>query len=140
MNEILKDRLKDLAESLQDAASKAAEIGNAIAQVSAESWTPVETASPFIIGLTVFILAIFVGYYVVWKVTPALHSPLMSVTNAISSVIIIGALIAAGQDLNGSAKAVGFIAITLASINIFGGFVVTRRMLEMFDGKKKGKE
>lgn len=136
MNDILKERLKDLAETLQDAGIKAAEIANALGQTASES-TYVEGASPFIMGITAFVLAIFVGYYVVWKVTPALHSPLMSVTNAISSVIILGALIAAGQDLNDTAKIAGFIAIVLASINIFGGFVVTRRMLEMFDGKKK---
>ncbi len=91
---------------------------------------------PFVIGFTVFVLAVFVGYYVVWNVTPALHSPLMSVTNAISSVIIVGALIAAGpMDLNLS-KVFGFIAVTLAAINIFGGFIVTRRMLQMFRKKK----
>ena len=91
---------------------------------------------PFVIGLTVFVLAVFVGYYVVWNVTPALHSPLMSVTNAISSVIIVGALIAAGpMDLNLS-KVFGFVAVTLAAINIFGGFIVTRRMLQMFRKKK----
>lgn len=136
MNDILKERLKDLAETLHDAGTKAAEIANALGQTASES-TYTEGASPFIMGVTAFVLAIFVGYYVVWKVTPALHSPLMSVTNAISSVIILGALIAAGQDLNDTAKIAGFIAIVLASINIFGGFVVTRRMLEMFDGKKK---
>lgn len=138
MNDILKDRLRDLAETLQEAATKASEIGHAIAKTTGESGVPSAELSPFIVGLTVFVLAVFVGYYVVWKVTPALHSPLMSVTNAISSVIVIGALIAAGQDLNGSAKIAGFVAIILASVNIFGGFVVTRRMLEMFDGKKKG--
>jgi H+-translocating NAD(P) transhydrogenase subunit alpha len=91
----------------------------------------------FISGLTVFILACFVGYYVVWRVTPALHSPLMAITNAISSVIIVGAIIAVGP-LEGSAlsKLMGFLAVVLASINIFGGFIVTRRMLSMF--KKKG--
>lgn len=138
MNEILKDQLRELSDNLQNASIKATEIGNAI--VSTTTSGSVEDMSPFILGLTVFVLAVFVGYYVVWKVTPALHSPLMSVTNAISSVIIVGALIAAGQDLSGSAKIAGFIAITLASINIFGGFVVTRRMLEMFDTKKKGSE
>jgi H+-translocating NAD(P) transhydrogenase subunit alpha len=138
MNDILKDRLRDLAETLQEAATKASEIGHAIADTATQSGTYTAGLSPFIVGLTVFVLAIFVGYYVVWKVTPALHSPLMSVTNAISSVIVIGALIAAGQDLNGTAKIAGFVAIILASINIFGGFVVTRRMLEMFDSKKKG--
>jgi NAD(P) transhydrogenase subunit alpha len=91
---------------------------------------------PFVVGFTVFVLAVFVGYYVVWNVTPALHSPLMSVTNAISSVIVVGALIAAGpMDLSLS-KVFGFVAVTLAAINIFGGFIVTRRMLQMFRKKK----
>jgi NAD(P) transhydrogenase subunit alpha len=88
-------------------------------------------------ALTVLILAAFVGYYVIWDVTPALHAPLMGITNAISSVIIVGALIAAGPSLFGVSKVLGFIAIVLASVNIFGGFVVTDRMLEMFKGKKK---
>lgn len=87
-------------------------------------------------GLTIFVLACFVGYYVVWRVTPALHSPLMAITNAISSVIIVGALIAAGPADFTFSKIMGFIAVVLASINIFGGFIVTRRMLAMF--KKKG--
>ena len=86
-------------------------------------------------GITVFILACFVGYYVVWKVTPALHAPLMSVTNAISSVIIIGAFFAAAQSFFGHTRIFGFIAIVLASINIFGGFTVTHRMLSMFQKK-----
>jgi len=91
----------------------------------------------FVTGFTVFILACFVGYYVVWRVTPALHSPLMAITNAISSVIIVGALIAAGPDLMSMSKWMGFGAVILASINIFGGFLVTRRMLAMFAKKKK---
>lgn len=95
-----------------------------------------DTIDPFIFGLTVFVLAVFVGYYVVWRVTPALHSPLMAVTNAISSVIIIGALVAAGGEGFDFSKAMGFIAVVLASINIFGGFVVTQRMLQMFKKKK----
>lgn len=94
-------------------------------------------STPFLFLFTAFILACFVGYYVVWAVTPALHSPLMGVTNAISSVIIVGALIAAGPlDMNLS-KVFGFIAVTLASVNIFGGFVVTNRMLSMFKKKPK---
>src|SRR6202142_2787863 len=91
---------------------------------------------PFVMGLTVFLLACFVGYYVVWKVTPALHSPLMSVTNAVSSVIIVGALIAAGPADFTFSKIMGFIAVTLAAVNIFGGFIVTQRMLQMFQRKK----
>ena len=89
----------------------------------------------FVFFLTVFVLAVFVGYYVVWRVTPALHSPLMSVTNAVSSVIIVGALIAAGPSGASFSKVMGFVAVTLASVNIFGGFIVTQRMLQMF--KKK---
>ena len=91
--------------------------------------------SSFINGFTVFILAIFVGYYVVWRVTPALHSPLMAVTNAISSVIIVGALISAGGQVFDFSKIMGFCAVVLASVNILGGFIVTNRMLQMF--KKK---
>lgn len=86
-------------------------------------------------AITVFILACFVGYYVVWKVTPALHAPLMSVTNAISSVVIIGGLIAASQSVFAISKTCGFIAVFLASINIFGGFLITARMLKMFRKK-----
>lgn len=102
------------------------------AQAAAEAGTSESLTMLF----TVFVLAVFVGYYVVWNVTSALHSPLMSVTNAISSVIIVGALIAAGPlDVNFS-KVMGFIAVVLASVNIFGGFVVSQRMLQMF--RKKG--
>ncbi|MBV9860244.1 MAG: NAD(P) transhydrogenase subunit alpha [Alphaproteobacteria bacterium] len=94
------------------------------------------TGTPFVFELTVFVLAVFVGYYVVWRVTPALHSPLMSVTNAVSSVIIVGALIAAGPIGFSFAKVMGFVAVTLAAVNIFGGFIVTQRMLQMFQRKK----
>ena len=93
-------------------------------------------ADLFVFYLTVFVLAVFVGYYVVWRVTPALHSPLMSVTNAVSSVIIVGALIAAGPGGFSFSKVMGFVAVTLASVNIFGGFIVTQRMLQMFKKKK----
>ena len=92
---------------------------------------------PFIFLFTVFVLAVFVGFYVVWSVTPALHSPLMSVTNAISSVIIGGALIAAGPVGLEFPKVMGFLAVTLASVNIFGGFIVTQRMLAMFKKKQR---
>ena len=96
---------------------------------------------PFVFRLTIFVLAIFVGYYVVWSVTPALHTPLMSVTNAISSVIVVGALLATGVALTGGsgpvwARILGFLALILASVNIFGGFLVTERMLAMY--KRKG--
>ncbi len=90
---------------------------------------------PFVFGLTAFVLACFVGYFVVWKVTPALHTPLMSVTNAISGVILIGAIIALGAAQSFAIGLLSFIAIILASINIFGGFVVTWRMLDMFKSK-----
>ena len=96
---------------------------------------------PFIFRLSIFVLAIFVGYYVVWSVTPSLHTPLMSVTNAISSVIIVGAIMAASSlSLNNIfelSNMFGFIAILLAAINIFGGFLVTQRMLQMYKKKKK---
>ncbi len=99
---------------------------------------------PFIFRLAIFVLAIFVGYYVVWSVTPALHTPLMSVTNAISSVIIVGALIAVGLDLSQAgettgwlSKGFGFIAVILAAVNIFGGFLVTQRMLAMYKKKQR---
>ena len=88
--------------------------------------------SPYIAILTIFVLACFVGYYVVWKVTPALHTPLMSVTNAISSIIVLGALIAAGTQVTGSITWIGGLATFITSINIFGGFVVTQRMLRMY--------
>ncbi|MBL8673757.1 MAG: NAD(P) transhydrogenase subunit alpha, partial [Rhodospirillales bacterium] len=90
---------------------------------------------PFVTLLTIFALACFVGYYVVWRVTPALHSPLMAVTNAISSVIIVGALLAAGLKGFGAAQVFGFLAVALAAVNIFGGFIVTQRMLSMFRKK-----
>lgn len=93
---------------------------------------PNAVSSPYIAILTIFVLACFVGYYVVWKVTPALHTPLMSVTNAISSIIILGALIAAGSQLTGHITLLGGLAIFITSINIFGGFVVTQRMLRMY--------
>ena len=98
---------------------------------------------PFIFRVSIFILSIFIGYYVVWSVTPSLHTPLMSVTNAISSVIIVGAIIAAlantDDQIFNSSSIYGFIAITLAAVNIFGGFLVTQRMLAMYKKKKKDK-
>ena len=99
---------------------------------------------PFIFRLSIFVLAIFVGYYVVWSVTPSLHTPLMSVTNAISSVIIVGAIIAAlagdNRNIFDTANIFGYLAIILAAINIFGGFLVTQRMLAMYKKKKKDKK
>lgn len=114
------------------AADMAVQIGQYMASGASASGVPF-----FVIGLTVFVLACFVGYYVVWRVTPALHSPLMAVTNAISSVIIVGALIAAGPAVMSPSKLLGFFAVLLASVNIFGGFIVTHRMLQMFTKKKK---
>jgi NAD(P) transhydrogenase subunit alpha len=106
--------------------------------------TGAEAADPLIFRLAIFVLAIFVGYYVVWSVTPALHTPLMSVTNAISSVIIVGALIAAaagsGKEMTGDlwiSKGMGGVAVALAAVNIFGGFLVTKRMLAMYKKKEK---
>ena len=97
-----------------------------------------DVVDPFVFRLAIFVLAIFVGYYVVWSVTPALHTPLMSVTNAISSVIVVGALIAAGPSGFELSKIFGLVAIALAAVNIFGGFLVTQRMLAMY--KKKAKK
>jgi H+-translocating NAD(P) transhydrogenase subunit alpha len=101
------------------------------------------TIDPFVFQLSIFVLAVFVGYYVVWSVTPALHTPLMSVTNAISSVIVVGALLAVGVETAANpdgawwARALGFAALVMAAVNIFGGFLVTQRMLGMYQRKKK---
>jgi H+-translocating NAD(P) transhydrogenase subunit alpha len=92
---------------------------------------------PFVLNLTVFVLAIFIGYHVVWNVTPALHTPLMSVTNAISGIIIVGAMLAAGPDKLDIGTVLGLVALTLAAVNVFGGFLVTQRMLDMFKKKNK---
>ncbi|MBI1245968.1 MAG: NAD(P) transhydrogenase subunit alpha [Alphaproteobacteria bacterium] len=131
--------LLDRAASLAtDAASLAAKARDLAAQAA---MSPDATAGhgpdALTMGLTVLVLATFVGYYVVWRVTPALHSPLMAVTNAISSVIIVGALLAAGASVVGFSQAMGFLAVMLASVNIFGGFVVTQRMLGKFKKKQK---
>jgi H+-translocating NAD(P) transhydrogenase subunit alpha len=100
-----------------------------------------QAVDPFMFRFSVFVLAVFVGYFVVWSVTPALHTPLMSVTNAISSVIVVGALLAVGVALIGSgtgwARGFGFIALVFACVNIFGGFLVTQRMLAMYKKKQK---
>ena len=103
----------------------------------------IAAVDPFVFRLSIFVLAVFVGYYVVWSVTPALHTPLMSVTNAISSVIVVGALLAVGVRIvdfgSTIAVALGFVALIFASINIFGGFLVTQRMLAMYQKKEKKK-
>jgi NAD(P) transhydrogenase subunit alpha len=114
-----------------------------VATASGAALAASDVINPFVFRLSIFVLAVFVGYYVVWSVTPALHTPLMSVTNAISSVIVVGALLAVGVALvsNDSgpiwARALGFAALSLASVNIFGGFLVTQRMLGMFQRKQK---
>ncbi len=120
------------ARRLADQATALAAHAHALATAA-----PAAVASaPFTFLFATFVLACFVGYYVVWNVTPALHSPLMSLTNAISSVIVVGAMLAAGLSLTGLSSGFGFAAVVLASVNIFGGFVVTQRMLQMFQKKK----
>ena len=96
-----------------------------------------DIVSPTIINLIIFVLAIYVGFHVVWNVTPALHTPLMAVTNAISAIVIVGAMLAAGLTEGPLAKTMGVLAVTLAAVNVFGGFLVTRRMLEMFRKKER---
>ena len=96
-----------------------------------------EAINPTVMNLIIFVLAIYVGYHVVWNVTPALHTPLMAVTNAISAIIIVGAMMAGALTETTVGQLMGFLAITLASVNVFGGFLVTRRMLEMFKKKEK---
>lgn len=132
----LSESAADLANKLSDLSQKAANLA-----VEAGSVNGAEAAhtAPFLVtGLTVFVLACFVGYHVVWRVTPALHSPLMGITNAISSVIIVGAILALWP-VDGSFSPMGFIAVILASINIFGGFIITHRMLSMFKKKEPQK-
>src|SRR5919112_2832549 len=120
----------DLANQAQRAAEHAMILAQQARDLAARSAPSVEgavaAADPFLFLLTIFLLACFVGYYVVWNVTPALHSPLMGVTNAISSVIVVGAILAAGTADNWGARIFGFLAVTFASVNIFGGFLVTR--------------
>jgi H+-translocating NAD(P) transhydrogenase subunit alpha len=123
-----------LATDAATLALRAKELAVSTAALSAPQSAGVDALT---MGLTVLVLATFVGYYVVWRVTPALHSPLMAVTNAISSVIIVGALLAAGASAVGFSQAMGFLAVVLASVNIFGGFVVTQRMLGKFKKKQK---
>ena len=134
-NEVLDhalDRLDNAVQAVRDAGGNISE--GAAQAVYAVSGGAID---PFIFQLAIFVLAIFVGYYVVWAVTPALHTPLMAVTNAISSVIVVGALLAVGLSASGLASSFGFIALVLASVNIFGGFLVTQRMLAMYKKKDK---
>ena len=137
MNDDLAAKAADLAKQAADFAKAVADFADQAAASAATVPAAVAGAThmPFVTLLTIFALACFVGYYVVWRVTPALHSPLMAVTNAVSSVIIVGALLAAGLKGLGAAQLFGGIAVVLAAINIFGGFIVTHRMLSMF--KKK---
>ncbi|HTT80819.1 MAG TPA: NAD(P) transhydrogenase subunit alpha [Stellaceae bacterium] len=130
----LAQRAGELSHNANALARKLGELSQQLA-LTAPSHTHI-AGSPFVFELTVFVLAVFVGYYVVWRVTPALHSPLMSVTNAVSSVIVVGSLIAAGPLGISFAKVMGFVAVTLAAVNIFGGFIVTQRMLQMFQRKR----
>lgn len=96
-----------------------------------------EAVNPTLINLIIFVLAVYVGFHVVWNVTPALHTPLMAVTNAISAIVIVGAMLAAALTQNGLAHYMGIFAVALAAVNVFGGFLVTQRMLEMFKKKEK---
>ncbi len=130
----------DMAAKLADEAAKLAEQAGQLANSATQmvvGTAPVAESGDFLGLFTIFVLACFIGFYVVWSVTPALHSPLMSVTNAISSVIIVGGLLAAGPSHFDFSKIMGFFAVILASVNIFGGFIVTHRMLAMFKKKKK---
>jgi H+-translocating NAD(P) transhydrogenase subunit alpha len=124
------DQAASVANAAQELAQQAA--GLALAASNAGASGGGNHADFLLMGLTILVLACFVGYHVVWRVTPALHSPLMAITNAISSVIVVGALMSAGLPDMSFAKLMGFIAVTLAAVNIFGGFIVTRRMLHMF--------
>ena len=134
---------EDISERAQTLADEAERLSEAAEGLASDATRMViETSQahgldPLVFGITVLVLAVFVGYYVVWRVTPALHSPLMAVTNAVSSVIIVGALIAAGPAELSAAKILGFLAVILASVNIFGGFIVTQRMLQMFRKKQR---
>ena len=133
------EAIRDLAAELATEAATLFEKSEKLANASTklvEIQTQGAGGDPFLDLFTVFVLACFIGFYVVWSVTPALHSPLMAVTNAISSVIIVGGLLAAGPTEMDFSKLMGFLAVTLASVNIFGGFIVTNRMLGMFKKKK----
>ena len=136
MDDRLAGEAAKLASQAQDLAANLKAVAQQILDMSATNTLNAPDAHmPFVSLLTIFALACFVGYYVVWRVTPALHSPLMAVTNAVSSVIIVGALLAAGLKGIGAAQLFGALAVALAAVNIFGGFIVTHRMLSMF--KKK---
>lgn len=129
------ESLNQAADAVRQAAENTVGLGDAAAAAAHAATGGV--VDPFVFRFAIFILSIFVGYYVVWQVTSALHTPLMAVTNAISSVIVVGALLAVGLSLSGWATGFGFIALILASVNIFGGFLVTQRMLAMYKKKEK---
>ncbi|WP_038035796.1 NAD(P) transhydrogenase subunit alpha [Thermopetrobacter sp. TC1] len=142
----LVEKAKLAAETARQSAQEAAEAASAAQNYADQAIQALQNAgmasgtgagSEFVYLLSIFVLAVFVGYYVVWSVTPALHTPLMSVTNAISSVIVVGALLAVGASaVSGAAVTFGFIALVLAAVNIFGGFLVTQRMLAMYKKKQ----
>lgn len=132
---IVKPTVEIIAKKAEKLAQESTNLAKQLNEVAVTKLDCVHGVDPLIYGITIFVLACFIGYYVIWKVTPALHTPLMSVTNAISGIIIVGAIIAVGPEEFGISQFVGFIAIVIASINIVGGFLVTQRMLEMF--KKK---
>lgn len=133
----MSENIQAIAQEVQQLSSQVAQLTVKLDAMSGSHGGLVITngIDPLIYVVAVFTLACFVGYYVVWKVTPSLHTPLMSITNAISGIIIIGALIASGSEHFGFSSVLGFIATFIASINIFGGFIVTQRMLEMFRKK-----
>ena len=126
----------ELANQATATAQRALDLAEAARRAAEAAQPLLAAADPFLYLLTIFLMACFVGYYVVWNVTPALHSPLMAVTNAVSSVLVVGAILAAGMATSGVARFFGFLGVVLAAVNIFGGFLVTRRMLAMF--KRKG--
>ena len=157
MSDVLKKQVNDLAEQAGQAAAEATRLANEAKNIAeqvtanpdnlnvvAQTTGNVANAAtggaidPFVFQFAIFVMAIFVGYYVVWSVTPALHTPLMAVTNAISSVIVVGAILAVGIQAAGTtATTLGFIALVLAAVNIFGGFLVTQRMLAMYKKKER---
>jgi H+-translocating NAD(P) transhydrogenase subunit alpha len=131
------EQLDQSVAAMREAVANLADGGGADAAGEAAHALTGGVIDPFVFRFAIFVLAIFVGYYVVWSVTPALHTPLMAVTNAISSVIVVGALLAVGISAAGLATGFGFVALVLASVNIFGGFLVTQRMLAMYKKKEK---
>ena len=134
----MKEQLGKAINEASEISSKANELAAKLQEITIASEASMQTVNgvvPLVFAVTIFTLACFVGYYVVWKVTPALHTPLMSITNAISGIIILGAMIASSSQVFGVSSIFGFVAAFFAAINIFGGFVVTERMLGMF--KKK---